>query len=96
MVEAFAATLAKDTLFLPFFLPVIPATLGGTSQRQLADTPCSTTLVTAGETSLIGAGEGAGSEEWVTGTGIRSLETSESSQAHILPFSKGQGVRMQI
>ena len=96
VVKAFAVTSAKDALFLPFFLPVVPTALGGTSQRQLADAPCSATLVMAGETSLIGVGEGAGSEEWVRGTGIKSPETSESSQAYILPFSKGQGVRVRI
>ena len=31
VVEAFAATSAKDATFLPFFLPICPTALGGTT-----------------------------------------------------------------
>jgi len=61
-VAALAATSAKDAIFLPFFLPVPPAILGGVC-RAPPDTPEGPGLAMAEKTSLIGAGEGAGSRK---------------------------------
>ena len=70
-VVGLAATLAKDAIFLPCFLPVLPAVLDGIC-RAPPDAPEGAGLAMAGETSLIGAGEGAESRKGWTGVSIIS------------------------